>query len=247
MSEFFFAHHAALLEQAKIRQQQAAAQIAHMRLLEQIEPEYIKDSSILDYLKSAKGLQAFLTHSRSRSVPNVLEIGSGTATALTQIAESQFGEGLSFIGTNLTHRPKPDTPQVVLRQTPAEVLDGFAPQSVGGILSIGAIAFSAAPELVIDSIDRTLVKGAAIKATFRAKHSYGPEWDGKYDAWGYGPHDAFSKELRQRRFDVAIMETEVDDVLVAIKPGVRKIVTARELLEQDSQTLHDQLDLLTTQ
>ncbi|HSX53575.1 MAG TPA: hypothetical protein VLF90_04430 [Patescibacteria group bacterium] len=244
MSEFFFAQHAALLEQAIIRRQQAASQIVRMRLLEHTEPEYVKNSSLLDYLQSAKGLLTFLTHSRGSSAPNILEIGSGTGTALTQIAESQFGDGLSFIGTNLLNRPKPGSPQVVLRQTTAEVLRGIAPRSVGGVLSIGSMAFSSAPELVIDTIDRKLVKGAAIKATFRAKHSYGLEWDEKYDAWGYRPHDAFSKELRRRRFDVAVMENEGDDVLVAIKPGVRNIATARELLEQDSQTLRDQIALV---
>jgi len=243
MSEFVFAQHAALLEKAKIRRQQAAAQIRHMRFLEMHEPDFVKDSSLYDYLEQSGGLLAFLNYSRSQE-STVLEIGVGTANALAELASSQLGNGLSFVGTGLTHRRHAEVPNVSLRQTPAEILSGVSPKSVGGILSLNGIGFSKAPELVVDAIDRSLVGGGAIKATFRGDTSYGPEWDQRYDSWGYGSYHPFRQELRRRRYDVAVIETGADDILVALKPGFDKATSAQQLLEQDMNSLPDQLALI---
>ncbi len=242
MSEFIFAQHAALLEQQKIKRQLAAAQVVRARRLERDNPDYVKDSSLLDYLRTAQGLLTFLNHARERGVPAILEIGSGTARAIGQLAQNQMGEGLSFVATGLTHRHI-ETPNVLWRPTPAEVLRGVDDKSVSGIIALSALGFSRVPELVVNNIDRTLVKGGAIKATFRGKESYGEEWDAKYDEWGYGPHDQFTTELRRRRYDVAVMETGGDDIMVAIRHTRRMPITARELLEQDAQTLPQQLEL----
>lgn len=245
MTDFGFAFQSKYLARnaaPKILRAEAAAQIHRMRRLESSEPAFIKDSSLTDYLKAAKGLLAFLDHTRERQ-PAMLEIGSGTATALDQLAENQLGYGLTLMGTVLRHL-RETKPNVTLRTTPAEILHRVPAKSVGGILSLGGIAFSAVPELVVNNINRTLVKGGILKATFRASHSYGQEWDEKYDEWGYRLHDPFSQELQRRRFDVAVMETEVDDIMVAIKPGVRKIATAQELLQEDARTLPEQLALV---
>ena len=246
MSEFALVQHAALLEQEKNRRQQVAAKLKRLRELEHNNPEFLRDSSLRDYLVSAGGLQAFLDHIRETKSRKVLDIGTGTGKALSQIATSRAGDGLSFIGTALTS-PKTEKPTgIQLHLTAAESLRGIQPDSVGGVLSIGSIGFSNAPELVVANIDRTLVDGGAIKATFRKKGTYGKDWDKKYDKWGYSIHDPFTREWSKLGYDLAIAETEDDDILVAVKPGALKPIGAAELLQADIQTLPEQIELLAS-
>lgn len=191
-----------------------------IKQIEATDPGYIPVSSLESYLKSSRGLAMVFNYVERIGLPKkVLDIGTGDGNALKELAEAR--QDFSYIGTVLSASEQKNlVPEnMEIKEATAETLLPIEDESIGAILSFQAIGFSAHPEAVAESMDRVLMPGGIIKASFRKKHgSYGKEWNRKYDEWGYNSHDQFTFELHQRGYDIAILETEGDDVILAIKP-----------------------------
>ena len=205
----------------------SGAKVDVIKRFELTDPRYIPRSSIETYLKSAHGLTAFFNYIETMGLPKrIMDIGTGDAIALREMAQ-EFPD-FSFGGTVLTRTPSfnnnPKNLQVITETSAEELTDIEGP--VGGILSFQAIAFSNEPNRVVDNMHNILAPGGLIKATFRRQGSYGRDWDKLYDKWGYNRHDPFSQALLGLGYNVGILETEGDDILLAKKPGYSRIFTS---------------------
>ena len=233
-------------KEKKQRMEPLETHTAHIKAIEETDTSYIPDSALSNYWESMHGFAAFLDHIKTANVPKkIVDIGTGNGIALSQLVNSPLGEDVSFIGTALTNSSElqavlPIVPVVI---TQVEKL-AIQKNSVGGILARESIGFSNHPELVVENMDRVLAPGGVIKATFkRKKGSYGRKWNRKYENWGYHTHEQFSLELSKRGYDVAILETDGDDILLAIKPdGIKREMSglsdAWQLLAADNIIYH---------
>lgn len=237
--------HQAGLEEADYRRKRALAaqKICRIRSLERTDSAYIVDSTQSDYVRKVRGLLFYFDYVRNLSQsPKVLDVGTGTSRAIDEIARSPLGKGITFEATAFTRHTRMKRFLGKVHLTSAEVLRDISSESVSGILAIQSAGFSAEPSLVAESFDRVLCPGGVLKMTFRKKGSYGKKEDRQYKKWGYSTHDEFSVSLvEDLGYDVCILEADpkdpnADDVLLAIKPGGKNSISAKELLEKDAQS-----------
>lgn len=210
-------------ERVQMPTESAESKVSRIARLELEDGSYVPESSLEDYVEAAHGLEMLVQYVKETdSLPKmILDIGTGKGRALSELAQTPLGHGLSFIGTSLVPRPEfahmPDNLQIQI--APAEDLKDIPDQSIGAIMSFAGIAFSNDPETVVANMDRVMADGGLIKATFRGKGSYGREWNKKYDAWGYHHHESFSQALGNRGYVVGLLEIKGgDDVILAMKP-----------------------------
>ena len=187
---------------------------AQLRLIRGLERDgfggdtTVKDGwnrDMMDYVNWLSGISIFLDYARNiKENGRILDIGSGKNVGITEIARSKMGEGLSFIGTNLSKVPGlvEDTSPARIIRTSAEVLHGVEDESISGILSLTSIAYSESPLMVATSMDRVLVPGGAIKAFFNPRNCE-TDFSRQYN---YKTHDEFSNALRNMGYDVAVRD-----------------------------------------
>lgn len=248
MHEVFYHFHQSFLAKERARRELAAyKRVQSIRELERNNPDFVRDSTAKDYLRDLQGLQVLFDDARSNnpSAP-ILEIGTGTSTAIGTLAKSEIGQKSSFIATGLlTYSEMDDLPESVNVVLAAAEFLPLQSESVGAAFSNKAFGFSQ-PELSAEKLDTALVPGAAVKATFfnPDKTVYERKWRRFYKKWGYSAHKLFTRAFRKRDYDIATLETSEDIIWVAVKPGGKNTMSARELLERDQQTLPAQLALL---
>lgn len=219
-----------------------AGQVRWSRSMEQ--KDYMlayRDAS--EYLEIAYGLEHFFKylqdHKEQLGSSLVLDVGAGFTKGTSQLSASPFGQGLSFMATILQQRPEVadnlGKDRVLI--TPVESLRGIEDSSVAGVISIQAMAYSAAPEQAIQRIDEVLVAGGIIKATFQHEAYYN-------DKLKMGPHTRFTHELKIRGYDVAVRANEDQEleIVLAVKKG--GFSTADELMQSDQDTWKKQVELI---
>ena len=197
------------------------------------EKNYGNDFGFRDYIYNLNGLSEYFNYIRSLGGNNtVLDLGAGTTRAIAELESRDIGKGVNFIATVLRRQKSVssngiDSSRVF--KTSAERLAGIPDNSVSGIISYSALAYSAVPELVIRSIDRVLIPGGVIKAEFNndktvtnPKSAYSNRKDYK----------KFVEELTRLGYDVA-HEDWRGEVVLAIKPGGNLGVSAYDLLMAD--------------
>jgi|GEM_PF-6867324 len=206
-------------------------QLQRLRYLE-MHPERRIDlkfgRNLADYTIKLGGLKKFLGYVRENAGSNtVLDVGAGRAVAVDELAVNPMSEGLHLVATGLVHPPEVggQTPRVPFLVTSGEFLEGVEDTSVGGIIAVDSLIYSASPESVVDTFDRVLTPGGAVKASMLISR----------------PHDlrnfttAISKDyfslFQKKGYDVAVDET--GKILLAIKPGGSSDITAAALLLQD--------------
>lgn len=216
-----------------------ASQLKQMRLLEKSKAykEEAWSREIEDYLFCFNGLSGLFKYAKELNNGNrVLDLGSGTTKGISQISKSRLGEGLEFEATVLTNRPEVEE-NLGLKKThitSAETLKGIKDNSVSVILALNSLAYSATPHIAIERIDKVLVPGGVIKATFQGKNIIDNEFAGEYN---YQTHDQFTNCLRDLNYDVAVSDSVSEEIILAIKPGIRKTLLAQDLLRRDSGVL----------
>ena len=219
--------------------QVVASQLKQMRSLEKSKNyrESDWDRDINDYLYWFNGLsQVFKYAKQLNSESLIFDLGAGTTKGISQIAKSRLGEGLNFEASVLTFRSEiqDNLGLVKTHITSVETLRGVEKKSISAMLSLNSLAYSAAPHVAVERINDVLVPGGVLKATFRVKESKDDESTGEYN---YQTHDQFSTCLRDLDYDVAISKLVSEELIVAIKPGIRKTLLADELLRRDSGVL----------
>ncbi len=158
-------------------------------------------------------------------------------------------KGLDVEVTALNRNPElaQNFPKDKVNITGAETLRGIDTKSLGGVLALNSIAYSAYPKLAIQKIDEVLIPGGAIKGTFAVLGGIR-----NYSGSMFKDCAQFTRELQSRGYDVSYLpnhefsgvknfgDDEKEDcavywnsVVVAIKPGNPNAPSARTLIDLD--------------
>lgn len=196
------------------------------------------------YLNTFLGLREVFNYVRALNTSNlVLDVGAGTTRGISEISRSCLGKSLDFKATVLYRHP--DIEKNLGHQktisTSAEVLRGVANTSVGAILGLNSFAYSDSLNLVANRFDEVLVPGGLIKATFLSN-----EIKGRLGTLGIKTYNKFLTVLREKEYDIATISQGTYDILIAIKPGLTNVLSARQLLESDITSKNEQQSLLNT-
>ncbi|KKT00813.1 MAG: hypothetical protein UW07_C0004G0008 [Candidatus Nomurabacteria bacterium GW2011_GWF2_43_8] len=197
--------------------------------------KFLTNRGKYDYIWELHGLKELFAYLRIKKNTKVLDIGSGTGRAVDEISKSELGKGLEFVKTALINYSGENSRKIHL--TSAEVLRGIPSDSFGAILAVFSVAYSEAPELVAQQIDRVLVPGGVFKGSFNSRNS--PETAfGKVTLKKYGNLRLI---LQKMGYDTATISDFSDkylefhdSVLLAIKPDPSSgVPRAVDLLEAD--------------
>lgn len=209
-----------------------ADQVRYARFLDRTEA-YLTTRKLRSYIGAFAGLTVLFDYIKTiDDHGTVLDIGAGEGLALSELAHSEIGSQLDFIGTVLT--PPKEKPPVKIINTSAENLFGIPNNSVTGIISCYGLGYSAAAALAARRIDEVLVPGAPLKATF---HRWNPSSEYMDNHHGLQDAGGFLNELKKLDYDVAAQKHRGGEILLAIKPGGDPDITAADLLSQD-ETLY---------
>lgn len=205
------------------------AVLAHLRkvaIAERGEAVYAVNRDALAYLLGFGGLTESFKYIKQLKSNVVVDIGTGKGLAWSELA-GKYGNGLEFWATNLVYdKHLVDLFNDRVKFTPVEFMKGFTDESVGGVIAMKSIAYSASPEMAMRAIDRILVPGGLIKASFR-----GPEESGIVDL-GYQTHHKFTESLKSLGYDIGVLG---DEVVLAVKPGGG--VKAKDILTKDLESV----------
>lgn len=200
---------------------------------------YMTDRESWQYVEEFRGVKQLFDYVRTLKTPLVLDIGAGTTRGVASLSHSLYGTRLAFEATVLRHPP------VTLKEggvghvyhTSVERLRGVQDNSVGCILGMLSIAYSADPALAIQNIDRVLAPGGVLKARFYRIKAPPEEFKPKQAG-------AFIQELEKRGYDIAVDNYE-KGVVLAIKPGGNgDAPSASALLRADAESLMEQVRYL---
>lgn len=199
-----------------------------------IESEKNKEMKInrtgADYVRSLLGIQHLLEYVRDLDSQLVLDCGAGNTLGISEISKAEMAEDLEFHATvlrRIDEEVEANLGSQFTFRTPIETFRAVGDRQYGAMIALNSLAYSETPELAIQSIDRHLVEGGVLKATF-IKPQY---W---HHLEGWNTHEAFSHQLDRLGYDLALASNEADkkvDVLVAIKQG--GLMTAEDLLAMD--------------
>lgn len=189
------------------------------------------------YMHEFKGLEYFFDHVRALDKKTVLDIGAGTTKGVDDLSRDKIADGMDLKATTLAMIPQVKwhygshrTGKKNVLITSAETLRHIENESIGGILALNSIAYSAVPELAIRRIDQVLVPGGIIKATFSVSSEYEL----------FRSHELFMRELLRLGYSVAHLAENIPVVLLAIKPGGKADVSAFDLLGKDLYSYRSQ-------
>jgi hypothetical protein len=178
------------------------------------------------YEEEAGGLVHFLRQVKQSRSQTLLEIGTGKGVA----AQKLHTKVPHVITTGLIqYQREPDV------LTSAELLRKIPDGSIGGILAIHSLSYSAHPKLAIRKLDRVLEEGGIIKAVFSegkaVRRLSKTTIRSKQQSYKH-----YVQELIKLGYDVAVCTSpfgqSLPNILVAVKPG-EHAVSAKELLERD--------------
>jgi hypothetical protein len=208
-----------------------AEQLKSARFLDRSHGQ-VTDRSMSDYLNHLLGLRGSFAYMQALTESNtVLDLGSGTTKAISQLAASQLGEGLEFRATNLSgsisdfHLPIEN-----IKRTSVEVLNGIPDNSLAGVIGCYSIGYTTVPELTASRIDQTLIDGGIIKTNFQTvRDVYSP-------IPGFQTHERFTETLLKLGYDVFIEENYIAcDIVIAKKPRGPLAISASELAKLDDR------------
>lgn len=187
------------------------------------------------YIDELDGIQNLFAYVKKLPVKKVIDVGAGTTSGIAEISKSTMAEGLDFGATVLRMRPEIEENLGTKRThvTSVEALRGIPDGSVACVIAVYSIAYSAAPEIAVRSVDRVLVPGGVFKGVFGTKFSR--------SRYGLAEDAYFRGQLQDLRYDIAVRRRETSNILLAIKPGGSIPVSAKELLELDTNSARGQL------
>ncbi len=150
---------------------------------------------------------------------------------ISDIAKSELGTGLEFKGTSVTPQPefKNYLGQDRVIITSAESLRGIENNSVGGILALHSISYSAEPQHLVARLDQVLVEGGVVKLMANPDEV-------NNNRLGEKEVSHFISAFKHLGYDVEVRGT----VLLAVKPSTddsKFIPKAKELMEEDKETI----------
>jgi ubiquinone/menaquinone biosynthesis C-methylase UbiE len=203
------------------KRSEVAKAITRARTQERIGSPYKINRAGWEYAHQLAGLEHLFSYVRNLPSKTVLDIGSGTTEGVHDISQNAIAEGLHFEATVL--RPRSEIAENLglkdTHITSGEVLRGIPDASIGCIIALHSLRYSAAPELAAKSIHRVLVPGGVLKAA-KLEHAFSKIYD----------------TLETLGYDINVYEIwGGTSVLLAIKPGNISGMTAAQLLQLDKE------------
>ncbi len=217
------------------RRKQIADQLRDARSRERNPEHYPVGRNAKSYREWLREVRHLLKYVSKLASNIVLDIG-GSPQAMKEFSNSHDGKGLRFEVVTLRKTPEVEEQQGTQRVhlTSVESLRGIADSSVGCVLSVFSIAYSAVPELAVKSLDRVLVPGGVFKGTFDSPYSSPGQV-----AEGLKRADEFIVEFKKLGYDVKHeIQEDISDVVLAIKPGNQSKITAKDLYEADRKEIY---------
>jgi len=201
----------------------------------------VLERTLVGYIGNLRGLKHLLEYLRQQTSNlksnTILDVGAGLTIAISELERLPLGKGFNFLATVLKGHPEIEVHLGMERVhiTSVERLRGVRNKSIACVLGVFSIAYSASPRLAIQQIDRVLVPGGILKASFQ--HSEFVEEEHKIRT-----HHEFTSTLKELGYDVAIIENTDDEaeIVLAIKPGLNGI-SAKELINQDNEDWEEQI------
>lgn len=210
-------------------------QMRRLRLAEQRGSEYRTSRGGFAYVDELDGIQGLFAYIKKLPAKKVVDVGAGTTTGIAEIAESAMAKGLEFEATVLRVTPEIEKNLGTehTHVTSVERLRGIQSESIACVVSVYSVAYSAASEIAVRSIDRVLVPGGVFKGVFGTLFSR--------SRYGLADDAHFRGAFQDLGYDVAIRKREESTVLLAIKPGGMIQTLAKDLLKSDSASCNEQL------
>lgn len=197
---------------------------------------WTNDRNELVYRHSFKGLGATFDHVRGLESKVVLDIGTGTSRGISEMSKSEYGKGLEFKGTSVTAL-LPEFDKYLGREnitiTSAESLQGIENNSIGCVLALHSMSYTAEPQYVVARLNEVLVEGGVVKAVVdqNKRNQHFKEKDAR----------RFVSAFKKLGYSVATSQ----NLVLAIKPFRDKSksqVTAQDLIRQDKEGMPNVLE-----
>lgn len=166
----------------------------------------------------------------------VLFAGETKGVAVGEIKQSHLAQpGLHFTVTTLHEPPFPELVQNVGQDniyaaTTIENMEGVPDDSKDIVLSVFAAAYCVDEDRAVAGIKRVLAEGGVFKGVFAKMEDEDEEPTAAAELGLRGP-EPFEAAFQRAGFDVAVMGTGQDSIIVAVKNGSPG--TARALLDAD--------------
>jgi SAM-dependent methyltransferase len=202
----------------------------------------------VEYLELFQGLAHVLDYARTLPVHTVLDVGAGLTRGINDIRKSDMGRQLDYFATVLTPRPEIAQNLGFERTLVAgvETLTGVPDASIALVLGGNSLAYSIVPEVAMQQVNRVLIPGGVLKATFMdvvfardGDTSQLPRMKSHLD---------FSHALKSLGYDVVVYPPASRDmgfdILLAVKPGAKEGISANSLMLEDYKTYFGQMDQL---
>lgn len=216
---------------------------------------FYRNRSGQEYIRQLMGLAGYLNYAKTIAPDKtVLDLGTGSGRGLKEIWLSPFGQGLNFKGTGIIQdeAAKTNLGKENYIVTSAPNLTNIPDSSVSAIIclngDINALMSTKFMGVVARRIDEVLIPGGALKFNVNV---YNEQLDSDESSRRNINLDTFISHLKSKGFDIAIKEAEnegpeirVDLIVLGIKgqPEKSPIVKAETLLNQDYNTLKDQIE-----
>lgn len=223
-----------------------ASQLKQVRTIEQKRgdgtDEFTINRSYNEYDDALLGVSTFLDYVKQESKSKVVvDIGTGKGLGFAEIMEF-LGEGLTPIGVGLTYNPemKRYLGDGHIRITPVERLKGFANESVGAVLGVHSLQYSAFPDQAVLRLDEILEPGGLIKSAFaNIDKDMDPDDQEFVKKYQFKSAKVFADLLRKKGYETLVHGglNEANEVLIARKPGGKSSTLLSEILETDYQDL----------
>ncbi|MBL8029939.1 MAG: class I SAM-dependent methyltransferase [Candidatus Doudnabacteria bacterium] len=211
--------------------------------------KYITSRSGREVVYRMGGLMHVFEYVKTLSSNRILDIGTGSGNAAKKISQMPMAQGLDFSVTALSRDPElfRNFPPDKARLTGTETLRGIKNNSVGGILAMYSVAYSAYPNLAIKRLDEVLVPGGIFKGVF-ANLGKSVNYSGSVAK----DYEQFENVFKKLGYDVASLpvyntasveaggldiQLHRNSVLLAIKPGNSNAPEAIKLLDEDLEEI----------
>lgn len=208
-----------------------------------------RDRSASRYISYFQGLESTLAYTRRLPNKTLVDLGAGTSRAIAEIARSDYGKDITFIGTGLVSDPaiEENIGRAQYRITPAETMRGFEDASVGCFISLyGPFLYSSHLDLILKKMDELLIPDGIVKICIglRLQDEKEPR---RHEVNERNANIARSIEvfLREKKYGVDFRDDELIDqkrvnrIFLAIKPGFANPDTdtvAHRIMTEDIQS-----------
>jgi len=195
------------------------------------------------------GMRHLFDYIRTLPSHKILDVGTGTGNATHMVSQMPIAANLDFEVTALHMAPELTNNFLKdkIHITGVETLRGIKDRSLAAVIGLNSLAYSINPWLAAQRLDKVLISGGIVKATFCAlgRSEY-------YNGLTFQDPEDFIMAFTDLDYDIFFTGNEyyesvgrgsmikgpyAGSILLAIKPGNPDAPKAEELLNSDLQEI----------